>query len=142
MDPATASYYRAIIFLDPGAQEKLPESLIKIHTWAIKRNQFMGLGGVISKQTALAVSMLWMAMTKEGREYAKSSGLGDIMLPTEEDKAVNWDFVAKDTPVTVIHKGNQVIGKYIGQRSGGFIEISIDDETKAYRPNQVKLFGV
>jgi polysaccharide deacetylase 2 family uncharacterized protein YibQ len=79
MDPTTASYYRAILFLDGQDQRPVPKSLVELHAWAVKRGQAMGLGSMITKQAALTVATTWMSTTKEGREFTREfTPLGEM----------------------------------------------------------------
>jgi hypothetical protein len=79
MDPTTASYYRAILFSDSQDARPLPKSLIDLHAWAFKRSQALGIGGIISKASALSIAMTWMSSTSEGREFTRDcTTLGEM----------------------------------------------------------------
>lgn len=85
MNAQVASYYRSILYADSQALEQLPKSLMKLHAWAEKRNQALGLTTTISKATALAIGLAWLSGTAEGRKFAKeNTNLGD-MFTDEED---------------------------------------------------------
>jgi hypothetical protein len=149
MDPQTASYYRAILFLDGQETRKLPPTLLLMHAWAAKRCHAMGLGSTIAKQTALAVAMTWMSTTKEGREFTReSTTLGEIFSnPDDEpvtdgssDKEVDWKSVDPDTPVFVSINGALTPGLYVGRRSS-WVDVLVGGEKKQFRTHQVQLAG-
>lgn len=144
MDPQTASYYRAILFVDSQDTRPLPPTLVQLHAWAVKRCQAMGLGSTIAKASALSVAMTWLSSTKEGREFARDftvlGNMFDVELVVSDGK-VKWEFVAVDTPVVVIQDGEPTPGEYLGKRAG-FIDVRIAGERKVFKSTQVQLAGV
>ena len=85
MDPTTASYYRAILFRDSGDSRPVPKTLVQMHAFAVKGCQGMGMSTMIARQSALMVAMTWMSTTKEGREFTRSTDLGEMF--SEQDAA-------------------------------------------------------
>ena len=147
MDPATASYYRAILFQDSQDQRPLPQTLVRIHQWAFKRCQSLGIGnGVISKQTAFAVAMMWLGSTSEGRAFAREHmNIGDLLIgPIAEEtvasavSSIDWDAVQAETPVTVMIDKKPTLGTFVCRR-GSWVDIQVGTEIKSYRTNQVQL---
>ena len=147
MEPSTASYYRAILFLDPHSSNHLPKSLIQLHTWTAKRNQALGLSGTVSKQTALSVAITWISSTAEGREFVKDQlpGLFSAAEPPEAfspDGPIDWEKVPANTKVVVTVKDKlPVNGEFVGQRQGVYIDVQINGEKKSFRSTQVQLIG-
>ena len=150
MDPTTASYYRAILFIDSQDSRPLPPTLVLLHQWAIKRCQAMGLGGTISKASALTVAMTWMSTTEEGKEHTRDfTSLGDIFGEPEVpgpsvvagESIVDWDAVPLESNVIAMSGDKQVNGVYVGRRSRAWIDVRIAGERKTFRPHQVQLAG-
>lgn len=149
MDPTTASYYRAILFNDSQDQRPLPPALMKLHQWAARRNQVLGLGGTVSKAVALSIAMTWMSSTREGREFTQEyTPLGDLFSVNEDSaetslSAEEWDTLPaeSDVVVTLNDKKTRVVGKYLGRR-GSYLDIRIEGEVRAFKTSQVKLSGV
>ena len=141
MDPTTASYYRAILFSDSQDSRPLPQTLMTLHSFAFKRCQAMGIGSIIPKQTALAVAMLWMTSTVDGKRFAKeSAGLGEL-FEEEEPPTPDWSSVKPDTPVTVNSEGTTINGMF-QKRRGGWLDVIVAGETKQFRSPQVQLAKV
>lgn len=160
MDPTTASYYRAILFVEAYDDKPLPPTLVLLHKWAIKRCQALGLGGTISKQTALSVAMMWMSTTNEGIEFTREfTTLGDIFGAPDDDMSgiissvknddesaddenvVDWDALPVETKVIATKGGTQMIGEYVGRRSRAWIDVRIDGERQSFRPRHVQIAG-
>ena len=147
MDYSTASYYRAILFRDSQDQRPLPPSLVLFHQWAFKCCQAMGVGSVISKQSALGVAMTWLSSTKEGRAFAlEHTILGDLFSDQADDPSpadaavVDWDSVTPQSKVVVIIDQKPTAGEFMGRR-GSWIDIRVGGDTKPYRTSQVQLSG-
>lgn len=151
MDPTTASYYRALLFGDSqDSSRPIPKSLVTLHSFAFKRCQAMGLGSIISKQSALAVALTWLSSTAEGREFAReSTTLGDLFPEDAEDEpylhlpggnAVDWDTIKPDTPVIVQHEGATLTGRLIKKRQA-WIDVLVGEEKRHFRIPQVQLAG-
>lgn len=150
MDPSTASYYRAILFVDGLDQKPLPPTLLQLHAWAVKRNQALGLGGMITKAIALTVAMTWMSSTKEGRAFTReNTPLGDIFPePVEESESVSapspidWDSVAAEAEVVVIMSDNKTrkVGNFLGRR-GNWLDVRVDGEVKHFKTTKVQVAG-
>jgi plastocyanin len=143
MDPSTASYYRAILYADSQDSRQLPPTLIRLHAWAVKRGMALGLGGTISKQSALAVAMTWLSSTKEGRAFADEfttiGGLfSEAEIPLTPGDEVKWEKVQADSKVIVNVNDQTLIGKYIGRRSS-WVDVMVDGERKSYRLHQVQV---
>lgn len=148
MDPQTASYYRAILFTDGQDSRPLPQSLLRLHAWAIKRHQAMGLGGTIAKASALAVAMTWLSSTNDGREFAKEhTNIGDLFVAEAEEAVeaepnkVDWSEVEPETPVLVMIDDKPTAGHFVERRGRSWIDIRINGETKKFRCSQVRLSG-
>lgn len=151
MDPSTASYYRAILFVDRTDDRKLPASLVTLHTWAVKRHQALGLGGVISKAVAMTVAMTWLSATEEGRAFSREhTQLGDLfgVSGEQEDEAddvlVNpedWETLPPESDVLVTMKDKSTkVGKFV-ERRGSWVDVRIDGELKHIRISKVKIAG-
>lgn len=149
MDPTTASYYRAILFLDSQDQQPLPKSLVQMNAFAAKRCQALGISSsTIPKQVALSIAMLWMASTEEGRAFTReSTTLGDIFSEPADSQvatdasAVKWKDVKPGTPVVALAAdGKPTNGAFIDQRMG-WISVAIDGKEQSFRVSQVKLAG-
>lgn len=148
MDPATASYYRAVLFVDRLDDRPLPPTLVQLHSWAVKRNQALGLGGMITKATALAVAMTWLSSTKDGRAFAREfTPIGDLFdEPTvaelwepAEISAEEWDALPAGSEVLVtMYDGAPRTAKFV-ERRGGWIDAEIDGDVKHFRTSKVKL---
>jgi hypothetical protein len=150
MDPTTASYYRAILFGDPQDSRPVPPSLVKMHAFAFKRCQALGIHSVISRQSALAVGLTWLSSTAEGREFAREfTTIGDL-FPEESDEQsysplsggndVDWDTIKPDTPVIVQHEGATLTGTLIKKRQA-WIDVLVNNEKRHFRIPQVQLAG-
>jgi hypothetical protein len=147
MDPSTASYYRAILFGDSQSSRSLPPTLCKLHGWTITRFHAMGLGSIISKQSALHVAMTWMSATKEGREFTReNTTLGDLFsepndvaVPASEG-TVDWDSLPLESKVVITAGLKSFVGNYLGRRAG-WIDVRVGEEQKAFRTSQVQLAG-
>ena len=147
MDQTTASYYRSILFRDQEDQRPLPQSLVRMHAWAFKCCQHMGIGSVISKQSALAVTMTWMASTAEGLEFAReNTNIGDLFVGPEAPEkttsaaSVDWDAVPQESKVLVTIDDKVAPGVFFGRR-GAWVDVKVGSETKAYRTSQVQIAG-
>lgn len=141
MNAQTASYYRAILYNDGQDERKLPESLIRLHTWAQKRCQALGISSTIPKATALSVTLQWLAGTEEGRAFSRTiPELGDLFSDESGDTVISWKDVAPNTPVIVSVDGKPVPGLFVSQR-GSWIDVKIDGVEKHVRVPQVKLAG-
>lgn len=146
MDPTTASYYRSILFCDSQDSRPLPPTLLKLHAWAIKRNQALGLGSTITKASALSVALTWMSSTKDGREFTRDyTPLEDMFLDTDDEQdtgqKVNWSTLPAETKVVVLIDGKPTTGEYLARRFNN-IEVRIAGERKTFKRNQVQLAGV
>lgn len=118
MEPQTATYYRAILFEDSTTLEKIPESLVKLHYWAVRRQSVLGLGAMIPKQMALTIVMTWMSSTKEGRAFTRdNTTLGDLFTTVDDEveddsdddvilSSDEWDSLPAESPVVVLMKDN------------------------------------
>ena len=150
MDPTTASYYRSILFRDPEDQRPLPVSLVRMHAWAFKCCQHLGIGSLISKQSALAVTMTWLASTVDGLAFAReNTNIGDLLCGSEvaaekESTAssviVDWDSVPDQSNVLVTIEDKVASGVFLGRR-GAWVDVKVGSETKAYRTSQVQIAG-
>lgn len=146
MDPSTASYYRAILFVDGTDTKPIPPTLLHLHAWAVKRNQALGLGGMIAKAVALSVAMTWLSSTKEGREFAReNTPLGDMFDESESVSSpspIDWDSVAAESEVVVIMSDNKTrkVGNYIGRR-GNWLDVRVDGEVKHFKTTKVQVAG-
>ncbi len=150
MDPSTASYYRAILFVDGLDTRPLPPTLLQLHGWAVKRHLALGLGGTISKATALTVAMTWLSTTKDGREFTReNTTLGDLFAgPAEESESVSdpdpidWDSVEVESKVVVTLSDNKTkkIGYFIARR-GTWLDVRVDGELKPFRTSKVQIAG-
>lgn len=149
MDPLTASYYRSILFHDSQDQRPVPPTLVLMHAWAFKRFQAMGAGSVISKQAALSVAMTWLSTTREGRAFAlEHTTIGELFCSDDQPKTtsevvseVDWDTVTADSEVAVTIGDNQITGKFLRVRGGGWIDVRVGEESKKFRTSQVQLAG-
>lgn len=146
MDPTTASYYRAILFIDPTDTRPLPPSLMQLHGWAVKRSGALGLGGTISKATALTVAMAWMTGTKEGRKFSREeTTLGDLFSEVDETEenewvisAEEWDSLPAETDVIISKNRTTLPGKFLARR-GSWVDVRVNGEVIRVRTNQVKI---
>ena len=144
MDPATASYFRAALFGDSQAQEKIPQSLMELYLWVQKRHEAAGLGTHITKAMAITTVMTWFAATREGRQFAiEHTKLGSLFieLVDEEKEAskVDWSTIAKDVPVIVTYNdGTNAPGQFLEHR-GSWIDVRVDGKEKAFRASKVQL---
>lgn len=148
MDPTTASYYRAILYVDRESTDPLPESLICIHDFAFKRHQALGLGSLISKQAALSVALTWLSSTTEGKEFSrKHTSLGELFgkapTPAEREKEieekVDWSKVKVNTPVIVSDDGMTINGTFFARAKNKMLEVVVGNEKKSFRAFQVQL---
>ena len=145
MDPSTASYYRAILFVDGTDTKPIPPTLMQLHAWAVKRNQALGLGGMITKAVALSVGMTWLSSTKEGREFAReNTTLGDMFDESESNSSpspIDWDSVPVESEVVVIMSDKtKKVGNYIGRR-GNWLDVRVDGELKHFKTTKVQVAG-
>lgn len=151
MEPQTAAYYRAILFNDDSNLTPLPETLVKVHYWAVKKHTVLGLGSMLPKQLALTIVMIWMGSTKEGREFSReNTPLGDVF--TVEDDAFQgdsdddivisseeWDSLPEESPVVVIMKNKTTRDGQFIQRRGSWIDVRIDGDVKPFRIGKVRI---
>lgn len=164
MEPQTASYYRALLFADGTEARPLPASLVRLHQWVVKRNQALGLGGMITKAVALSVALTWLSSTQEGREFsANQTTLGDLFggvedvpetaeeipddapedVPDEDIlTAEAWDALLPETDVIVTLKNKSTIGGKFIERRGNWVDVRVNGEVKHFRIRKVKLAGV
>ena len=145
MDPTTASYYRAILYSDSQDTRPLPKTLLRLHEWAFKRCQAMGISSVIPKQMALNVALTWLSATDEGLEFSQSvPALEGLFTAIEETPAgetlVEWDEVAAGTAVVANADGVTHKGEYMG-RSASWVHVKVAGEKKSFRHHQVQLAG-
>ena len=149
MDPVTASYYRSILYHDGQDQRPVPPTLAKLHAWTFKRFQAMGAGGIISKQAALSVALMWMSMTSEGRAFAReNTTIGELFCPYDEttdeltsnENLIDWDAVPLESKVLVVVDQKPTVGEYIGRQSS-WIKVLVNGERKSFRSHQVQLAG-
>lgn len=148
MDPSTASYYRAILFIDGLSTEPLPPTLLQLHQWAVKRHLALGLGGTISKAIAFNVALTWMSTTREGWAFTRdNTPLGDLFgdPPGEEGPseltAEEWDTLPAERKVLVtLADGSKKTGAFLGRR-GNWIDVRIDGEDRHVRTSKVQLAG-
>jgi len=151
MDRTTASYYRSILFHDGEDQRPLPQSLVRMHAWAFKCCQNLGIGSVITKQAALGVVMNWLIATKDGRAFAiEFTTIGDLLCSPEDDAKADsisdlpasddWDNTPAQSKVTVLIDDKPTAGKFIGRR-GAWIDVKVGSETKPYLMSQVQIAG-
>jgi len=162
MDPQTASYYRAILFVDGQDHRTLPPTLVELHKWAVKRNQALGLGGMITKAVALSVAMTWLSSTKEGRAFTSLlTPLGDLFGECEnelsddladdladepaDDAAIitgDWDTLPAESRVVVtMQDKSHCEGQFITRR-GSWVDVRVNGEVKHFRISKVKPVGV
>lgn len=146
MDPTTASYYRAILFMDSQEMKPLPPSLVLLHAWAIKRCQAMGLGSTIAKHSALAVAMTWLSSTKDGRAFAReNTKLGELFEEPEPVisfvSKVDWETIEPESKVIVMVENKPIQGEFIIQRGGGWIDVRVSGEVQKFRASQVHIAG-
>ena len=152
MDPTTASYYRAILFVDSQDARPLPPTLVQLHNWAVKRNHALGLGGMITKAFAWSVAMTWLSSTKDGQEFASAfTPLGDLFGEDGSDElsvelsddlvvsAEDWDSIPADTELIVTMKDKSTkVAEFIGRR-GNWIDVRVNGEVQHFRTNKVKI---
>lgn len=151
MEPQTATYYRAILFEDSTTLEKIPESLVKLHYWAVRRQSVLGLGAMIQKQMALNIVMTWMSSTKEGRAFTRdNTTLGDLFTTVDDEveddsdddvilSSDEWDSLPEESPVVVLMKdGSTRDGQFL-RRRGTYIDVRIDGVEKHIRINKVRI---
>jgi hypothetical protein len=146
MDPTTASYYRAILTGDSQDSRPLPQTLIKLHQWAIKRTQAMGLGSTITKASALNVALTWLSTTEDGRAFASEhTTIGDMFCDESEDgrtgQKIDWSTLPAETKVVVVIDGKPTTGEYLARRFNN-IDVRIAGEKKTVKRKQVHLAGV
>lgn len=148
MDPSTASYYRAILFVDSTDTRPLPATLVQLHSWTVKRNLALGLGGVISKAVALSVALTWLSSTDEGREFAaRNTNLGELfgeVAPElEDDQPVVgeelWDTLPAESDVTVTLKNKTTKPAKFLKRQGNWVHVRVNGENQAFRISKVKI---
>jgi len=163
MDPQTASYYRAVLHTDSTDERPVPESLVRLHMWAVKRNHALGLGGMITKATALAIGLTWLSATEEGRLFSRDhTKLGDMFLAFEADEDEDEDDgegedapfdvpAATDEDWAALKSGADVVvtmksgvkrpGQFVS-RSGGWAEVTVNGAVKNFRVGKVQITGV
>lgn len=152
MDPSTASYYRAILFKDGTSDRKLPESLVLLHGWVLKRHLALGLGGIITKAVSLTVVLTWLSSTADGRKFAADhAGLGEMFGPVPDDEpedAVSteagdmWDRLPRDTEVVIQLRDKTVKKGQFLSRRGGWVEVRVEGTAEFHRISKVKPAGV
>lgn len=151
MEPQTATYYRAILFEDSTTLEKIPESLVKLHYWAVRRQSVLGLGAMIPKQMALTIVMTWMSSTKEGRAFTRdNTTLGDLFTTVDDEveddsdddvilSSDEWDSLPAESPVVVLMKDNSTRDGQFLRRRGTYVDVRIDGVEKPVRINKVRI---
>lgn len=158
MNTQVASYYRAVLFADGQDSRALPKSLMRLHTFAEKRHQALGLGSTIAKATALAISLTWLSSTKEGREFAnENTNIGDLFVADEPDEEltesgestdgfpdpppsgkIDWSKVSEGTPVVIYDKDSTLQGTFVKRRHS-WIDVKVNGADRHFPMNQVRL---
>ena len=151
MDPMTARYYRAILWMDAEDLRPFPPSLLELHQWTMKRNMALGLGPNIQKTTALSVIMTWMSSTADGREFTREhTTLGDLFSEPADDAAetasaepgsTDWQKIVTNAKVIVTMPDRSTREGLFQTCRGSWIEVIVDGHRKPFRVNKVKLVG-
>lgn len=141
MDKNSATYYRTILYNDGNQTKELPADLHSLHEWVASRQALLGLGGQISKATALQVVMLWIATTSSGQQLVANNPLLHHVWPADDDFDVDWSTVQNGTPVEIIGEGSAITAVFMHEapRRKGFVVLQVDGTPRTYKTENVRL---
>ena len=140
MDKNAATYYRTLVFSNGQDTRALPPELVKLHEWTLSRQQLLGLGGQVSKTTALHIVMTWAATCASAEQFVANQPLLRAVWPPDEDK-VEWETVQTGTAVEIVSDDGATAAVFmnVAPRRKGHVVVQVNGNPQTLKAENIRL---